>query len=456
MKRTISFMTGKGSVNHNSRKFHAKNTDPERSYLNVEYCNENLKDVYHELFDEALARYNEKQTRGNRRIDDYYEKIRSSKQEKPFHEIILQIGDKDNMGAKTENGQLAAKVLDKYMRDFQRRNPTLRVFSAYLHMDEATPHLHIDFVPYTTGSMRGIDTRVSLKQALSALGFKGGIRRETELNQWVAYEKEQLAAVMLEHGIEWEKKGTHEKHLSVLDFEKKERAKEVAELEQSISDGKERLSDIQIQHRKAVQETEQIRQKGEAIRQEVSELSETSDLLKEQATTLAEDKKKLLSDNVKLEKQQKKLQQDIEKMVQSKAVMERNIHAYDEDEKWQLPEPAALMSAKAYKDKKAFPLVEKLKETIKALTIKCVQLAEQGKKLKEKVTRQEQQISRLTDKVMEQSDIIDRLQEKTEDLGRLERYFGREQVQSIVERSKALEWAEKENKRPKRVFDMSR
>ena len=456
MKRTISFMTGKGSVNHNSRKFHAKNTDPERSCLNVEYCNENVKDVYHELFDEALTRYNEKQTRSDRRIDDYYEKICSGKQEKPFHEIILQIGDKDNMGAKTENGQLAAKVLDKYMRDFQRRNPTLRVFSAYLHMDEATPHLHIDFVPYTTGSKRGLDTRVSLKQALSALGFKGGTRRETELNQWVAYEKEQLAAVMLEHGIEWEKKGTHEKHLSVLDFEKKEWAKEVAELEQSISDGKERLSDIQIQHRKAVQETEQIRQKGEAIRQEVSELSETSDLLKEQATTLAEDKKKLLSDNVKLEKQQKKLQQDIEKMVQSKAVMERNIHAYDEDEKWQLPEPAALMSAKAYKDKKAFPLVEKLKETIKALTIKCVQLAEQGKKLKEKVTRQEQQISRLTDKVMEQSDIIDRLQEKTADLGRLECYFGREQVQSIVERSKALERAEKENKRPKRVFDMSR
>lgn len=456
MKRTISFMTGKGSVNHNSRKFHAKNTDPERSCLNVEYCNENVKDVYHELFDEALARYNEKQTRSDRRIDDYYEKIRSGKQEKPFYEIILQIGDKDNMGAKTENGQLAAKVLDKYMWDFQRRNPTLRVFSAYLHMDEATPHLHIDFVPYTTGSKRGLDTRVSLKQALSALGFKGGTRRETELNQWVAYEKEQLAAVMLEHGIEWEKKGTHEKHLSVLDFEKKERAKEVAELEQSISDGKERLSDIQIQHRKAVQETEQIRQKGEAIRQEVSELSETSDLLKKQATTLAEDKKKLLSDNVKLEKQQKKLQQDIEKMVQSKAVMERNIHAYDEDEKWQLPEPAALMSAKAYKDKKAFPLVEKLKETIKALTIKCVQLAEQGKKLKEKVTRQEQQISRLTDKVMEQSDIIDRLQEKMEDLGCLERYFGREQVQSIVERSKALEWAEKENKRPKRVFDVSR
>ena len=266
-------------------------------------------------------------------------------------------------------------------------------------MDETSPHLHIDFVPYTTGSKRGLDTRVSLKQALAALGFKGGTRRETELNQWVAYEKEQLAAVMLEHGIEWEKKGTHEKHLSVLDFEKKERAKEIAELEQSISDGKERLSDIQIQQRKAEQETEQIRQEGEAIRQEVSELSETNDLLRE---------------------------------------------------------PAALMSAKVYKDKKALPLVEKLKETIKALTIKCVQLAEQGKKLKDKVTRQEQQISRLTDKVMEQNDTIDRLQEKTADLGRLERYFGREQVQSIVEQSKALERGEQANKRPKRALDMSR
>lgn len=342
------------------------------------------------------------------------------------------------------------------MQDFQQRNPTLRVFSAYLHMDEATPHLHIDFVPYTTGSKRGLDTRVSLKQALSVLGFKGGTRRETELNQRVAYEKKQLATVMLEHGIEWEQKGTHEKHLSVLDFEKKERAKEVAELEQSISDGKERLSDIQIQQRKAEQETEQIRQEGEAIRQEVSELSETNDLLREQAATLAEDKEKLLSNNEKLEKQQKKLQQEIEKMVQSKAVMERNIHAYDEDEKWKLPEPAALMPAKVYKDKKALPFVEKLKETIKALTIKCVQLVEQGRKLKDKVTRQEQQISRLTDKVMEQNGTIDRLQEKTADLGRLERYFGRKQIQSIVEQSKALERVEKAEKRPKRVFETSR
>ena len=83
-------MVGQGSVNHNSRAFNAKNTDPERSHLNITYCHENIKTVFHELFDEALKRYNDKQTRADRKIEDYYEKIRSSKQEKPFHEIILQ------------------------------------------------------------------------------------------------------------------------------------------------------------------------------------------------------------------------------------------------------------------------------------------------------------------------------------------------------------------------------
>ena len=297
---------------------------------------------------------------------------------------------------------------------------------------------------------------MSLKKALAELGFKGGTRSETERNQWVAAEKEQLADIMLQHGIEWEKKGTHEKHLSVLNFEKKERAKEVAELEKVISDGKEELSNILHQQFAADQEIKQVRKEGEAIRQEVLELSATNRLLKEQTETLTEDKEKLLFENEKLEKQQKKLQQEINKMVQSKEVMERNIHAYDEDAKWQLPEPGTLMSAKAYRDKKAIPLVEMLKEVVKNLTIKCVQLAEQGKKLTAKVDGQKKQISHLTDKVIEQSNTIDRLQEKVSNLGRLERHLGREQVQLIVERSKTLEEAEKVNKHPKRAFEMSR
>ena len=266
MNRTISIMVGKGSVNHNSRKFHAKNTDPERSYLNVEYCNENLQSVYHQLFDEAKQRYNAKQKRADRMIPDYYEKIRSGKQEKLFHEVIVQIGNREDMSAQSEKGALAAQVLDEYMQEFQKRNPNLRVFSAHLHMDEATPHLHIDFVPFTTGSKRGMDTRVSLKKALAAQGYTGGSRGDTEWNQWVAAEKNALAVVMERHGIQWEKKGTHEKHLSVLDFEKRERAKEVAALESQKTELQERVDDLQENYIQQSEQVEQVEKTLQAIR----------------------------------------------------------------------------------------------------------------------------------------------------------------------------------------------
>ena len=401
LERTISFMTGKGSVNHNSRKFHAKNTDPERSYLNVEYCNENVKEVYHELFDEALARYNEKQTRSDRRIDDYYEKIRSGKQEKPFHEIILQIGDKDNMGAKTENGQLAAKVLDKYMQDFQRRNPTLRVFSAYLHMDEATPHLHIDFVPYTTGSKRGLDTRVSLKQALSALGFKGGTRRETELNQWVAYEKEKLAAVMLEHGIEWEKKGTHEKHLSVLDFEKKERAKEVAELEAKKEELQEDLQESR-------QETEKAQKQADKYQKRMNELA-----------PMVKNMEKLAAD-------------------------------FSADPEQMLPEVAVMESAKSYREKKAKPLVKKIVQVMRSVYSAYLDISNKFTKLQAAYNKERSGNERLTNRLEEVLEENRELRMVAADFGRIKAVIGSEQVNAVIDRAKQQEQIEAEQKRTAR------
>ena len=239
MKRTISAEVGKGSVNHNSRKFKAANVDPERTHLNIEYCNEPIKQVYHKLFDEALERYNEKQTRTDRRIENYYEKIRTGKQEKPFHELIIQIGNRDDTGSGTEIGEQAKAALDEYFQGFRERNPNLYVFSAHLHMDEATPHIHIDFVSFTTGSKRGLDTRVSLKQALAAQGFRGGTRGATEWNQWVLSEKKELAIAMFRHGFEWEQKGTHEEHLSVIDYKKQERTKELAAVEEKLTDKSE-------------------------------------------------------------------------------------------------------------------------------------------------------------------------------------------------------------------------
>jgi len=245
IKRTISVMLGKGSVNHNSRQFKATNIDAERTPLNISYCNTPIKDVYHVLFDDALQRYNSKQKRADRCIDDYYEKIRVGKQEKLFYEVIFQAGNKENMAAESEDGQLAAKVLNDFMQSFQERNPYLKVFSAHLHMDEATPHLHVDFVPFITGSKRGLDTRVSLKQALAAQGFIGGTRGDTEWSQWVKSEKDQLSQVMERNGIEWEQLGTHDEHLSVMDYKKVQRSKEVAALEKTIGKLQNKQVDVQ-------------------------------------------------------------------------------------------------------------------------------------------------------------------------------------------------------------------
>ena len=426
-------MTGKGSVNHNSRKFHAKNTDPERSYLNVEYCNENIKDVYHELFDEALSRYNEKQTRNDRRIDNYYEKIRSGKQEKPFHEIILQIGDKDTMGAETEEGQLAAKILDEYMQDFQRRNPTLRVFSAHLHMDEATPHLHIDFVPYITGSKRGLDTRVSLKQALTALGFKGGTRRETELNQWVSAEKQQLAAIMLEHGIEWEQKGTHEKHLSLLDFEKQERAKEVAALEAQKAELEEHNATMQEVNEKWLDQLENIEK-------EIFSAQEN----REEADKQAEQAKK------KASQYEKKLT-EIAPMVKD---MERFAEKYSADPEEVLPEAGTLETGKSYREKKAKPLIKKIVAVLQSVYRAYLDLSRRFSDMQKSYEKAWSKVNSLTARVEELWNENRDLRERLGDFGRVERALGRDTVETIVQKEKRLEEVQRMQKqRHKRKID---
>ncbi len=382
MQRTISAMVGKGSINHNSRKFKAENVNGERSYLNIDYCNKDIKDVYHELFDEALERYNAKQTRNDRKIDDYYEKIRMSKQEKTFHELILQIGDKENMSAESENGELAKQVLDEYIRDFQERNPQLKMFSAHLHMDEATPHLHIDFVPFTTGSKRGLETRVSLKQALSMQGFKGGSRGDTEWSQWVRSEKEHLAAVMERHGIQWEEKGTHEKHLSVLDYKKQEREKEVEQL------------DTKIEQKQA----------------EYDVLSKRIENYNEGIETLS--------------------------------ALEMDLNAGD---KYLLPEPQGFMTAKAYKNKIAEPLVEKLKSMLKSALAKAFEGWDNYYRLNMKngnLYQENVNLKKINEKLSEENT---RLRDENKDYRLLKKVFGSSQLNELVERAKT----ERKDKRDK-------
>ena len=417
LKRTISFMTGKGSLNHNSRKFHAKNTDPNRTHWNVEYCNENIKDVYHELFDEALKRYNDKQTRKDRKIDDYYEKIRSGKQEKLFHEVILQIGDKDNMRSETMEGQLAAKILDEYMKGFQERNPTLRVFAAHLHLDEATPHLHIDFIPYVTGSKRGLDTRVSLKQALSSLGFKGGSRSETELNQWVQSEKEKLAMVMRENEIEWDQKGTHAQHLSVLDYKKKVREQEVEELtehknllEHDLHDISECVDEIQKEKEQVEKERDAVIKKTEVLEKRFSALNSKAGLVDSHA---------------------------------------REYGYYPEE--W-LPEAGTLESAKSYR-KRIFPLVKKVANMIQALYSKYLELKSKNQKLSDRNLDLENRVDRLREEVSVIKKENVALLNVTYDMDRVVAVLGENKVKEAIEVAKHLEQANAKQKGKKRRID---
>ena len=384
MKRTISAMVGKGSVNHNSRKFKAENVDGSRTHLNIDYCNENIKKVYHELFDEALKKYNDKQTRADRRIENYYEKIRNSKQEKPFHELILQIGDKENMSAESENGILAREVLDEYYRGFQERNPQLKVFSAHLHMDEATPHLHIDFVPFTTGSKRGLDTRVSLKQALAAQGFKGGTRGDTEWNQWVSAEKSALAFVMERHGIELEHKGTHEKHLSVLDYKKQEREKEIAVLDNQLAEKKDEF--------------------------------------------------RVMADRIENFDNGEKSLQKLDESIMN-------------EPEYQLTEPPAMMSARTYKAKFVEPLIARLKSLISTLFARYFKAVDSYHRLNitnGSLYRENEMLSKINSKLKSENE---NLRSEVKDYKLLRKVFGHKQIDELLEQARNIKGQKRDNTR---------
>ena len=352
MKRTISAMRGPGSLNHNRRSFTAENVDPERSSLNVVYRDEPIQKVYHELFDEAVNRYNAKQKRKDRCITDYYEHLRTGKQEKLFHELIVQIGNKDDMGVQTENGALAKELLD---------------------------------------------TKVSLKQALKALGFAGGSKRESELNQWINAEKEQLAAVMERHGIEWEQKGTHEEHLSVLDFKKQERGKEVAALEAAKQECQTNLTEMQEQ-------LETAQTAAEAAEQRVQ----------------------------KAELTYQKQSQKLNKLAPIMEGLESLSAQYSQrPEEW-VPEAATFETAKSYREKKAMPLIKKLVKLLFALHRKYWEVKDERDKYQHFYEDEKKATRRLSRQLEQVEAENSQLYAMKRDFGRVWNYFGAEKMQQVI------------------------
>ena len=231
---SLSFrVDSNGVVEHNNRDFVAKNVDRNRIPLNITYKQEDIREMYHKLFDEALAEYNAKQKRADRKKSDYYEHMKKSKKEKPYYEAIIQIGDMNDCGQGKQFFEEAKKMLDEYMQDFEKRNPNIKVFNAVMHLDEATPHLHIDFVPLCHNQKRGLPTRVSLKGALAEQGIISKCKKYSEHQMWAESEKKYLREILRNHGFGQLKKGANYSHMTVDEF--KNAKKKIEEINQHVN-----------------------------------------------------------------------------------------------------------------------------------------------------------------------------------------------------------------------------
>ncbi len=235
--KTISFPKGKGHLTHNNRDFICNNVVPERTAWNRTYIQKFLKDAYEKCFGQALRDYNAAQKRKDRQKEDYLKEIENSgNKEKPFYENIVQIGKKtdtpvvDENGVLTEDAKAAVEVLDRYARTFQERNPNLYLFNCVMHLDEATPHLHIDYIPVAYGYKNGMKTRNSLTKAFQQMGFAKAVsRKQNETVAWQERERAYLTNLCREQGIEIEVLGIQRDNLSLPEY--KAAMREVEELE---------------------------------------------------------------------------------------------------------------------------------------------------------------------------------------------------------------------------------
>ena len=231
---SLSVRVDAGCIEHNNRTFIAKNVNAEKIDDNITYVKNDLREMYTELFSEALEKYNEKQTRADRVIKNYYEHIKNGNQEKPFYEAVIQFGDIKNAGVGTEGVERAKKMLDEYIKDFEKRNPNFIVFNAVMHLDEATPHLHISFIPVAEcpNAKRGLEKRVSLRKACEQMDCSSKSKRNSERQQWAAKEKEIMKNVAKKYGLAIENKNIKRPHLTVDEY--KEAAQEIEKAKERV------------------------------------------------------------------------------------------------------------------------------------------------------------------------------------------------------------------------------
>lgn len=223
-RASISIAKGKGSMAHNNREFITENVDKDRIKDNITYKQESLTDAYEHCFGQAIQDYNDKQKRNDRKIDGvqgYINKIKNSKNgEKLFYENVVQVGNMFDSAIGSEQGEICKQILNDYMKSFQERNPNLYVFNAVLHLDEQTPHLHIDYIPIATDYQKGLSVRNSLDKALKQQGVEGKSNKfENRTIAWQKGEKDHIEILMNARGLQRaEDKGLDQEHLTVNQY----------------------------------------------------------------------------------------------------------------------------------------------------------------------------------------------------------------------------------------------
>ena len=220
---TMSFSKGKKSetsIRHNNRSLYQEKFDfekvghkhikPEFTGLNEVLINKNIRDIYEKEFGQAVEEYNSKQKRKDRRIKDYYAKIKNSKKTRTQYEFIVQVGNKndydhDENRETSQTWQTSKKILENYFENFQKRNPNLIAYNAVIHMDEeGAPHMHLNVVPvaHDLNAKQGVKVKPVLNKALAEEGFS--ISKKDNRKQWRDFqhrEAEALANEALLFGI---------------------------------------------------------------------------------------------------------------------------------------------------------------------------------------------------------------------------------------------------------------
>lgn len=249
----------------------------ERIEWNRTYKKESLKDAYDNCFGQALAEYNGKQKRKDRMKTDYiYEIEHSGNKEKVFYENVVQIGKMEDTPVIDKNGDLteAAKqvieVLDGYAKTFQERNH-LYVFNSVLHLDEATPHLHIDYIPIAHGYKNGLKTRNSLTKAFQEMGFdKATGKRDNETMAWQKREREHLQNLCKEQGIEIETLGVKRDNYTLPEY--KELIKLTSELQEQAVEMRKQVKKDKLTVDKYALKAESLKKVEQAIKEDEKDI----------------------------------------------------------------------------------------------------------------------------------------------------------------------------------------